>query len=690
MKNNTQAFIKIIDRMMIDNQEYFTILRGLKNENNQALKGKVYNDFNLENKDSNFNSLDLFENLIGNHVLSCETNYDMDAIILQNISTQLEIEYLQNKIKKEEAIFYCSFSDALKHYGIYRGSKLPSFEFVDFWNVLLQMFYVLNLMNNNNYSSRCDDNLLKMPGFDKLRRLVGSVKNINDKLKEEIDIIDGCVFFKHGQEERIVSKIEDKMSRLNLFNALRFIFNIYNDDKNKHKIEITLPYKYILNILIKNIYNSNHKSDNKKKTFYAIELLTSFISLYQLKEDKFAVAGLSSLNIVEHLTKQVLYSNFYPIYSLKTTTLIDYIDNIIQPSIDNDYFISYFGFSLKELVGFFWFLDKQKDDVICISNENVFKSDLKILELFSVDANIINKNYSTKSSLLKSENLFAMNPVVKYGNMYYIIGFKYFKLNFYNSLLDKIRRSIDGRINSKIGSNIDLFVEKTFFKIQKKHGYQLYSGNYTPPKKENPESDLLIETESDLILIENKNKYLTHASFSGSESNILKDFVLSYVFSQKQLLKHERNLRIYKQITFTKDQRVVNYNGQNIVKISVSTNNWFNIMNNPSAIILPIIKNLRFNVKADGSDSDFVKANKYLDELDFIIDEFDKNNSLNMPVILNQTVFLPLELLIDKSSDDEFIKILKQLVAVKMNTDNVMNVYDYCKYLIGARTSAAN
>ncbi|HBC9414283.1 TPA: hypothetical protein KE845_004501, partial [Escherichia coli] len=239
-------------------------------------------------------------------------------------------------------------------------------------------------------------------------------------------------------------------------------------------------------------------------------------------------------------------------------------------------------------------------------------------------------------------------------------------------------------------SNIDLFVEETFFKIQKKHGYQLYSGNYTPPKKENPESDLLIETESDLILIENKNKYLTHASFSGSESNIVKDFVLSYVFSQKQLLKHERNLRTYKQIIFTKDQRVVNYNDQNIIKISVSTNNWFNIMINPSSIILPIIKNLRFDVKDDGRDSDFVKANKYLDELDSIIDEFDKNNSLDMRVILNQTVFLPLELLIDKSNDDDFIKILKQLVAVKMNTDNVMNVYDYCKYLIDVKTSAIN
>lgn len=690
MKNNTQAFIKAIDRMMIDNKEYFTILRGLKNESNQALKDEVYNDFNLENKDSHFNSLDLFKGLINNHILNCEISYDMDASILRNISAQLEIEYLQNKMKKEGAIFYCSFSDALTHYGIYRGSKLPSFQFVDFWNVLLKMFYVLNLMNNNNYSSRCDDNFLKMQGFDKLSRLVDAVKNINDKLNEELDIIDGCVSFKQGQEERIVSKIEDKMSRLNLFNALRFIFNIYNDDKNKHKIEITLPYKYILNILIKNISNSNHKSNNKKKICYAIELLTSFISLYQLKEDKFAVAGLSSLNVVEHLTKQVLYSNFYPIYSLKTTTLIDYINNIIQPSIDNDSFISCFGFSLKDLVDFFRFLDKQKDDVISISKENVFKSDLKILELFSVDANIINKNYSTKSSLLKSENLFAMNPVVKYKNMYYIIGFKYFKLNFYNSLLDKIRRSIDGRINSKIGSNIDLFVEKTFFKIQKKHGYQLYSGNYTPPKKENPESDLLIETERDLILIENKNKYLTHASFSGSEPNILKDFVLSYVFSQKQLLKHERNLRTFKQIIFTKDQRVVNYDGQNIVKISVSTNNWFNIMINPSAIILPIIKNLRFGVKNDESDSDFVKANKYLDELNSIIDEFEKNNSLDMPVILNQTVFLPLELLIDKSNDDEFIEILKQLVAVKMNTDNVMNVYDYCKYLIGVKTSAIN
>lgn len=94
---------------MIDNEEYFTILRGLKDENNQALKDKVYNDFNLENNDSHFNSLDSFKNLISNHVLSCETSYDMDVIILKNISTQLEIEYLQNKIKKKKLFFIVHF-----------------------------------------------------------------------------------------------------------------------------------------------------------------------------------------------------------------------------------------------------------------------------------------------------------------------------------------------------------------------------------------------------------------------------------------------------------------------------------------------------------------------------------------------------------------------------------------------------
>ncbi|WP_305829224.1 hypothetical protein [Photobacterium leiognathi] len=262
-------------------------------------------------------------------------------------------------------------------------------------------------------------------------------------------------------------------------------------------------------------------------------------------------------------------------------------------------------------------------------------------------------------------------------------------MNFYNSLVEKIRKGLHQEINREIGSNVDMFVEDIFMRIRNKHGYEIYSGNYKPPKKENPESDLILNSKDDVILIENKNKYLTNISFSGSDSNILKDFVLSFALSQKQLFKHQRNLIKYKQVKFTQDQRELKYENQNIVKISVSTNNWLNIMNNNTRQVIVSLIKLRFNIEESenyDNKADFVKANKCLDELESVINDLYESGSVNMNVALNQTLFLPLELIVDKYKDGNFINCLKYLVGMQMNTDNIMNIYDYAMFIISNKS----
>jgi len=195
---------------------------------------------------------------------------------------------------------------------------------------------------------------------------------------------------------------------------------------------------------------------------------------------------------------------------------------------------------------------------------------------------------------------------------------------------------------------------------------------------------LALKLDDNIIFIENKNKYLTKHSFAGSDSNTLKDLVLSFGFSQKQLLKHERNLLNHKALKFVNNERVLKYENQNIIKFSISTNNWYSIMNNiPQNLLLSLIR-LRFdinqNLKYDDLDS-FKKANKYLDNLQSIIEELSENKNFDMRIVLNQTLFLPLELIVEKYQDDNFIDILKRLVGMKMNTDNILNIYDYSQYL---------
>ena len=74
-------------------------------------------------------------------------------------------------------------------------------------------------------------------------------------------------------------------------------------------------------------------------------------------------------------------------------------------------------------------------------------------------------------------------------------------------------------------------------------------------------------------------------------------------------------------------------------------------MNNiPKNLLLSLIR-LRFdinqNLKYDDLDS-FEKANKYLDNLQSIIEELSENKNFDMRIVLNQTLFLPLELIVEK------------------------------------------
>lgn len=687
MENHTKDFINLIEKVLDENNEYFKELNNIKQVDKKELIIKIFenNKLNLNDyKDDNGEIPYLilgkpFEVHIKEFILSFKDSFSINVEILKDISKQIQIDYLLKNISKEKAKFYCSISNALINYGIYKNGAIVSFQNIKFWKELIKKLYSLNLLQKNYPNIFFEEEYPEHPDFNHLTKLINAKNTVEEQLKEKLEIIDGIVVFKKGQEKRIVEKIEKKLVQCNLFYFLNFIFKLYYENKKINNIEYTIPYKYIINILIKNISKSKHKQIDVNKVINIKNLLSSFIGLYQLKENKFETMNISSTKLVTHLRNQVLYANFYPIYELKTDVLIQYIENIVKPSIkDNkELFLEKFGFTIENLIDFFLFIDNKNDDILILEEDKIFNYNLKILEFYSIDASLVNSNYSTIDNLKETNNLFAMNPVLKYKNKYFVIGFKYFRMNFYNSLVEKIRQSIDKKISDKIGPNIDIFLEKIFEEIKDKHKYEIFSGKYTP-KENDPESDLVLKLEKNIIFFENKNKYLTAKSFSGSGTDILKDLTLSFVYSQKQLFGHERNIKKHKKLVFHNKKELI-YNNENIIKISVSTNNWFNIMNNTTKNILIEIIKLTFTT--ENVDKSFKDANEYLTALKNILTEISQNKDFDMNISLNQTLFLPLELIVDKYKNDNFIEILKTLVATSMNTDNILHIYDYIQYI---------
>ena len=271
---------------MESNEQYFLCLEKVKIENYGEFRQKIMDDLNIHQDGPNFDFCEVLKKHIKDFILNEKEHFTMSVNVLKNISTQLEIDYLSKKISKESAYNYYSVSHALIYYGIYRGNSIRSFDSTEFWIKLVKMIYLLNMISTKPYLMLLDESYPSHPDFKQIKKLIEAKTNIEDKLGEVIEIVDGEVFFQKGQEERIVKKIENKLSKLNLFKFIRFIFTFYQENKKNNNIEYTIPYKYIVNILIKNINNSKHKSIDDKKILTSTMLLDSFISLYQLKKNK--------------------------------------------------------------------------------------------------------------------------------------------------------------------------------------------------------------------------------------------------------------------------------------------------------------------------------------------------------------------------------------------------------------------
>lgn len=246
MINYTLSFKKIVDDVLIENDEYF------KNVSKSSFE-KILGDLNIEYSYT-FDTDKIINEHIKNFILDNNKKESrlIDIEILNQISKQLNIEYLEESIEtnKNKLELYYSLSNALSYHNIYKKGVISSFCNNEFWKKLVKFLHSLNLAKNT---------APKMYENESLKSLIDSKIKLKDKLNEDIDIIDGEVVFKKQQENKIITKIEKKLSQLNLFDFLNFIFLKYENKRNDY------PYKYTINLLIKNIHKSKHKYKDKKK-----------------------------------------------------------------------------------------------------------------------------------------------------------------------------------------------------------------------------------------------------------------------------------------------------------------------------------------------------------------------------------------------------------------------------------------
>lgn len=670
-RNYTNQFITLVDNVLLNEKSFFNELKEEKEriKSYPHIQKRVLEHYDISYETNRNNAEDLFKEHIKEYILKNKDSFIMSMDVLHNISKQIHIDYLLENKTNENSVIYYSIATTLHYYGLFREDKIVNLSTILFWEELIKKCYLLYLLNPNGFRN----NDLNENYMTEIPHFVNSLKYFKTKANMIIDCIDNEVVFKKKQEDKIISLIEKKLSQTDIFEFIDFILI---QDRN-HK---AIPFNYIINIALKNLNKSNSKKKDEKTFQSIIEICINFLNLYKLRSfNIWEYMQINEKNIENILKKQTLHSNLYSLnYPLKSSTVIDYINNLLGNEILNNEFETRFNITKKELITFLHNADKLQN------NSNIIKIDTKIsndviniMNFFSIKSKSINFNYSNPIDSSKVKNLFIHNPIVKHKDTYYLIGYKYFKMNFYNALVEKIRLTIDEHINTKIGNKIDDYVEYIF----KKNNFEVYSGEYKITRKEKYECDLVVKLEDKIVFIENKNKGLTKNSYSGSSVHILQDFIRAFATSQFQLLRHEKNILEKKKLNFT-DGKVLHYNNERIIKISLSPNNWYSVMNNVPRNMLDAISRMRFTFKDDVSEkdkNDFERTNKDLDKLSNLLIGLEKENDINS--LLFSSLFIPLELISD-NNDKNAINYIIGLIHSKSDAINIHDAYNRYRQLM--------
>lgn len=662
-RNNTNKFITLVDNVLLNEATFFNELKEEKEriKSYPHLQKRIFEHYNISYKASRNNAKDLFKEHIKEYILANKNSFTMNIDILHNISKQLNIDYLLNDSKDEKYIIYYSLVTTLNYYGIFIEEKIVDLSNTLFWEELIKKCYLLYFTSQIGFRSHdLNENYM-----NEIYPLVNSFKYFKNRINIEIVSIDNEVILKKNQEDKIIALIEKKLRQVDIFEFIDFILTQNINNK-------AIPFNYIINIALKNINNTTFKKKDEKTFKSIIELCINFLNLYKLRSfNMWEYMMINEKNIEKILKKQTLHSSLYSLnHTLKGSTVISHINNLLGDEILNSEFENKFNITKKELIKFLYYVDKLQNNSNIIRIDTKISSDIiDLMNFFSIESKGINLNYLNPIDSSKVKNLFVHNPIIKHKDTYYLIGFRYFKMNFYTALVEKIRLSIDKNINAKIGNNIDDYVENLF----KKNNFEVYSGEYKITKKEKYECDLVIKLDDKIVFIENKNKGLTKNSYSGSSVHILQDFIRAFATSQFQLLRHEKNILEKKELNFT-DGKVLNYTNERIIKISLSPNNWYSIMNNIPRNMLHALVRMRFTFTDDVQQEDkddFERTNKDLDKLSKLLIELEKEYDIND--LLFSSLFIPLELISDNDDDKNTINYIIGLVHSK---SDVINIYD--------------
>lgn len=510
---------------------------------------------------TNFFSVNELLSFIENRLKKiCNENPELDFRVLSKLRKSLIFE----GISKRNRQYYNYLDIALTLEGIIRRDikNIPDFENL-VWNEIIQLVKNYLLLSD----AYCQ---LRKDFYKKEIDTAKAIINLNS-LGCDINIVNCNIVIK--KEELVLKKVEQGIKNIGGQSFLkilledilyvnefeRFLILRQGNQVDTSKVEIEVPHAYLFNLAVKHIDKKPKKKINVKNEFEQVILVAKQLCLVKYQVQSYTIwedIVHSSRESCQYLNDLVLrgslfdipqfqsrYAQEFCIYILKKEAekfreLLPYdLDDLIKV-------VNYlFSISSKTVIEHFFIIRLVKEIGLELQIID------KILNDLSHKCGEVNSDYFSPTDYLNVT--FWQKPLLRVKSGEYILLPKSLTgLSFYEAIISKVRE-LDPHydIDSKVG-NIHL---ENFLKYKLATKNITYScGKYKEKidgKNIEGEADLIIESDSGILLVESKKKALTRKAKSGDDHAIFFDLVGSIFESQFQCFRTDALLRINNRLT---------------------------------------------------------------------------------------------------------------------------------------------
>lgn len=368
--------------------------------------------------------------------------------------------------------------------------------------------------------------------------------------------------------EKAIERLEAEIKHIGGLAVIKSVFNFlrgegYYFDKVSRYIVVAhknfipshtqrlIPFGYLLNLAVKYPFENKYFLKRQKELNKKLAEITKIAKLLSTSLNiqiygTWAGVFQSTHSLPEYISRLALSDSGFSFPTYDITDMPSQIRSLFI-WIDHERFNSKNGFSIEEYLDVLQAIIKIADrrtGIVDVYLSRLIRETIlpeikikHILMVISHEPTGINKNYQTIADYESVD--FGFKPLIKLSPTKYIMCDKsWCAVAFYEAMASMVRKA-ESDSDSKIGYALESFIQEEFIK----HNILYHSGNYAGRAKGKGESDIIVETETAIVLIEAKKKAFTRKAKSGRDIEIIIDLAASLLEAQLQAGRTEIILR---------------------------------------------------------------------------------------------------------------------------------------------------